>query len=114
MHTSPYDYQPSPLIEQQAKIFKALGHPSRLVMVNALRAGTQCVCELQALVGADMSTVSKHLSVLREAGIVTSQKKGTSIYYSLALPCLDTFLQCTGSLVQSHSLLPKAMPPHAD
>ncbi len=87
-------------LAEQAKIFKALGHPSRLLMVDALRQGEKCVCDLQALVGDDMSTVSKHLSVLREAGVVTSERRGTNIYYRLALCCLDTFLTCTGKLIE--------------
>ena len=87
-------------IAAQARIFKALGHPSRLLMVDALREGEKCVCELQALVGDDMSTISKHLAVLREAGVVSAEKRGTSIYYRLTLCCLDTFLQCTGELVE--------------
>ena len=76
-------------IAEQARIFKALGHPSRLLMVQALRE----------LIGADMSTVSRHLAVLREAGVVRSEKRGTNIYYALALSCLDTFLHCTGTLI---------------
>lgn len=88
----------------QAKIFKALGHPSRLIMVDALREGEKCVCDLQSLVGDDMSTVSKHLAVLREAGVVTSEKRGTNIYYSLTLRCLETFLTCTGELVRRRVL----------
>lgn len=91
-------------IAEQARIFKALGHPSRLLMVDALREGEKCVCDLQALVGDDMSTVSKHLSVLREAGVVTTEKRGTNIYYRLALCCLDTFLRCTGDVVKSRVL----------
>lgn len=85
---------------EQAKIFKALGHPSRLLMVDALREGERCVCELQALVGDDLSTVSRHLSVLREAGVVSSEKRGTNIYYRLSLCCLDRFLQCTGEVIE--------------
>ena len=91
-------------IAAQARIFKALGHPSRLLMVDALREGEKCVCELQALVGDDMSTISKHLAVLREAGVVSAEKRGTSIYYRLTLCCLDTFLQCTGELVERRAL----------
>ena len=87
-------------LAEQAKIFKALGHPSRLLMVDALRGGELCVCELQKLVGDDMSTVSKHLAVLKDAGVVASDKRGTNTYYRLALCCLDTFLHCTGSLVE--------------
>ena len=91
-------------IAAQARIFKALGHPSRLLMVDALREGEKCVCELQALVGDAMSTISKHLAVLREAGVVSAEKRGTSIYYRLTLCCLDTFLQCTGELVERRAL----------
>lgn len=88
-------------IAEQAKIFKALGHPSRLLMAHALRDGEKCVCDLQALIGADMSTVSRHLAVLREAGVVRSEKRGTSIYYALSLGCLETFLHCTGTLIEA-------------
>lgn len=83
------------LLTEQAKIFKALGHVSRLLIVDALRSGELCVCDLQRLVGDDMSTVSRHLAVLREADIVASRKEGTNIYYCLKLCCLDKFLDCT-------------------
>jgi DNA-binding transcriptional ArsR family regulator len=78
----------------RAKVFKALGHPSRLLMVEALGQGERCVCELRELVGSDISTVSKHLSVLKEAGIVHDERRGTSIYYSLRMQCVTTFLGC--------------------
>ncbi|MBQ9452965.1 MAG: winged helix-turn-helix transcriptional regulator [Desulfovibrio sp.] len=91
-------------IEAQAKIFKALGHPTRLLMVDALRTGEKCVCELQTIAGADMSTVSKHLSILREAGVVSSEKRGTNIYYSISLCCLDSFLACSSAMLQSRIL----------
>lgn len=87
-------------IAEQARIFKALGHPTRLLMVAAMRSGEKCVCQLKEMVGDDMSTISKHLSILREAGIVSSEKRGTSIYYSLRLPCLDSFLFCTEKLIE--------------
>lgn len=87
-------------IAEQAKIFKALGHPSRLLMVDALRNGKKCVCDLQQLVGDDISTVSKHLSILKEAGIVTTEKRGTNIYYTLALGCLNGFLTCTTEVIE--------------
>lgn len=86
-------------LAEQAKIFKALGHPSRLLMVDALQKGEKCVCDLQALVGDDISTVSKHLSVLKEAGVVISEKRGTNIFYKLTIPCLSTFLKCTSDLI---------------
>jgi DNA-binding transcriptional ArsR family regulator len=59
--------------EARAKVIKALGHPSRLHMVDELGKRERCVCELTEMVGADISTVSKHLSVLKNAGIVTDE-----------------------------------------
>ncbi len=78
----------------RAEVFKALGHPARLAMVDALRDGDKCVCDLRELVDLDMSTVSKHLSVLKRAGIVEGRKQGNWVWYSLNLGCLDTFLGC--------------------
>ena len=84
----------------QATVFKALGHPSRLKIVESLCAGERCVCELQAMVGSDMSTVSKHLSVLKEAAIVTDERRGTNIYYSLRMTCVSSFLRCVGAFLE--------------
>lgn len=83
----------------RAEIFKALGHPTRARFVDALCNGEQCVCDLQKLVGSDMSTVSKHLSVLKNAGVVTDEKRANRVYYTLAMPCLDGFLHCVDSLI---------------
>ena len=80
--------------ELRSKVFKALGHHSRIILVDALLQGERCVCELRELVGADMSTVSKHLSVLKEAGIVQDEKRGTNVYYSLRMQCVRGFLEC--------------------
>lgn len=68
----------------RAAMLKAMGHPSRLLMLQALVEGERCVCELQTLVGSDMSTVSKHLSLLREAGLVQSRKQGLWVHYRLS------------------------------
>lgn len=81
-------------LARRAKVFKALGHPSRLLMVEALGKGPLCVCDLRALVGSDISTVSKHLSVLKEAGLVEDERRGTNIHYSLRLRCVTAFLAC--------------------
>jgi ArsR family transcriptional regulator len=83
----------------KADIFKALGHPSRLMMVEYLCQGERCVCELQALVGSDMSTVSKHLAVLKEAGVVQDERRGTNIYYRLRMTCVPGFLHCVGNFL---------------
>ena len=80
--------------ESRASIFKALGHPDRLLMADLLRERPMCVSELQQKVGSDISVVSKHLSVLKACGIVRSEKKGNLVLYELVLPCLGTFLDC--------------------
>ncbi|RMD87687.1 MAG: ArsR family transcriptional regulator [Candidatus Dadabacteria bacterium] len=67
-----------------AKLFKALGDENRLRVINVLRTGELCVCQITELLGLAPSTVSKHMSVLRDAGLVKSRKDGRWIYYSLS------------------------------
>lgn len=77
-----------------ADIFKALANTSRLMIVNALGEGESCVADLTALVGLDTSTVSKHLTVLRHAGILVDERRGTQVFYSLRTPCVLSILAC--------------------
>lgn len=77
-----------------ARVFRALGHEARLEIAQALARRESCVNDLRELVGLSWSTVSRHLSVLREAGIVTSTKQGNQVVYRLALPCVATFTSC--------------------
>lgn len=79
---------------KRASVIKALAHPSRVLLAESLMQGARCVCELQEIVGADMSTVSKHLSLMRDAGVIQSERRGLNIYYSLACPCLADFFRC--------------------
>ncbi len=71
-----------------------MAHPSRLLILDALKARDWCVCEMTELVGADQSTVSKHLSVLKQVGLVSMRKEGPMTFYHLECPCLDGFFQC--------------------
>ncbi|MFW6189228.1 MAG: ArsR/SmtB family transcription factor [Planctomycetota bacterium] len=80
--------------EGRAEILKALGHPARLMMVDEMSKGERCVCELTELVGLDMSTVSRHLSTLRDAGLVDSEKRGLKVFYRLSCPCILNFFTC--------------------
>lgn len=84
----------SNLSERQAVIFKAVGHASRLMMVKALSTGDKCVCELHALIGGDLSTISKHLTVLKNAGVVETYKDGNFVIYHLKLKCVASFINC--------------------
>ena len=80
--------------QARAAIIKALAHPTRLFMVDKLSEKPYCVCELTAMVGDDITTISKHLSVLKNAGLVSVEKKGTQVFYQLKLPCIMGFLSC--------------------
>jgi len=81
--------------KQRAVILKALAHPARLLIVDELgEAGERCVCELTELVGVDMSTVSRHLTQLRNAGIIEDERRGAKVFYKLCFPCLATLFEC--------------------
>lgn len=99
--------------KQKANVIKALAHPSRLAMVEALAEGERCVCELQELVGSDMSTVSKHLTILRNAGLVRDRKQGLWVYYSLCTPCVSGFLGCIEAVLGEACECEECAPPAA-
>ncbi len=80
--------------EARARIVKALAHPTRLFIVDELAKGERCVCELTDMIGADTSTVSKHLTVLKSAGIVQDEKRGLMVYYTLRVPCIVNLFGC--------------------
>ncbi len=85
-------------LKSQARILKALAHPTRLLLVEQLANKSRCVCELRDAAGLDMSTVSKHLSLLRNAGIVEDEKRGLNVFYSLKTPCVLNFFKCVESV----------------
>ena len=89
------------LYEARAKIIKAMAHPTRLFIVDELSRGEKCVCELTEMIGADISTVSKHLSVLKSAGIISDDKRGTQVYYTLRVPCVLNFFGCVESVLKT-------------
>ncbi len=86
--------------EARARVIKAMAHPSRLRIVEELSRGERCVRELRDLVGADMSTVSKHLSVLRGTGILADERRGAQVYYRLRMPCVMSFFGCVDSVLR--------------
>lgn len=89
------------LFEARARVVKAMAHPTRLFIVDVLSRGERCVCELTDMVGADISTVSKHLSVLKNAGIVRDDKRGSQVYYSLRVPCIMNFFDSVETVLRS-------------
>jgi DNA-binding transcriptional ArsR family regulator len=87
--------------EARARILRAIAHPTRLFIVHELSQTQKCVRELTEMVGADISTVSKHLTVLRNAGIVQDEKRGSQIFYKLKMPCVLNFLSCVESVIEA-------------
>lgn len=67
--------------DMAAEVLRALGHPLRLKIIECLRAGERCVCEIIPAVGAEQSVVSKHLALLRQAGLVACRKEGLRVIY---------------------------------
>lgn len=90
--------------EARAKIVKAMAHPTRLFIVDQLAEDRErCVCDLTEMIGADMSTVSKHLAVLKAAGIIQDQKRGSQVYYTLRVPCVLRFFECVESVMRCNA-----------
>jgi len=95
------DAKTKALFEARARIIKAMAHPTRLFIVHELSRGERCVCELQEMIGSDMSTISKHLSVLRTAGIIADDKRGNQVFYTLRVPCVMDFFGCVESVLKT-------------
>ncbi len=91
------------LIEAKTEVLKALAHPTRLYIIEELARGEQCVCKFVEAIKADFSTVSKHLAVLKNAGLVEVDKRGQVVFYRLRMQCLPAFLNCIGREVAENS-----------
>ena len=89
------------MYEARARIIKALAHPARLLIVDELATNPLCVCDIRDLVGSDLSTVSKHLSVLKNAGVVEDEKRGVQVFYSLRCRCVNEFLTCAEKVLMT-------------
>lgn len=84
----------------RVEALKALANPYRLWMAEKLSEGELCVCEFNNALDLDYSTISRHLSVLRKAGIVEYRKSGKQVYYSLRTPCILGFLNCFDEVIK--------------
>jgi len=87
--------------KRKAQVIKAMAHHSRLAIIQSLGDGEMCVSDLQKIVGSDVSTVSKHLTVLKNANIVEDRKAGLQVYYRLRLPCVAEFLRCVDAMIEN-------------
>jgi len=90
--------------EAWARIVKAMAHPARLMIIDELsRTRERCVCELTEMVGTDMSTVSRHLTQLKQAGLVEDEKRGQMVFYRLRVHCTLDFFDCIRSVVEANA-----------
>jgi ArsR family transcriptional regulator len=87
--------------EIRTKIIKALAHPARLMVVELLKEGEAPFGKIHGLFESDKSTVSKHLLVLKEAGIVSSRKSGLDMFYRLEVPCITDFFGCVTAVIEN-------------
>ncbi len=94
--------RPKQHYQARARIAKALAHPSRLLILDALADGEICVCELTPLVGADQSTVSKHLAMLKAVGLVEDRREGVKIFYRCRCACIGGFWRCLGAVLKDN------------
>ena len=88
--------------QEMAKISKALAHPTRMFIIDKLNEKEHCVCELTEMIGADISTVSKHLSVLRNAGIISAEKRSNMVYYTLRCSCVLNIFSCVLDVIRTN------------
>lgn len=86
-------------LEARARILKAVGNASRLLILEELAEGEKCVADLTQAVGSDISTVSKHLSLLKSVGLVKDDKRGNQVFYTLLAPCVLNFFDCVESVL---------------
>lgn len=85
--------------ELRADVFKALAHPMRILMLEKLNERPWCVCELARDLGLEKSVASKHLSLLKNVGLITDEKRGTMVEYRLQAPCVLDVILCTEKIV---------------
>ena len=85
----------------RAEILKALAHPARVLLVNALTEGDRCVCQLNELVDINQSNISRHLAVLKRAGIVSERRDGMRVFHHLATPCILKAFECAVEVIRT-------------
>ncbi len=85
-------------------ILKGIAHPVRLRIVEALSKKDMCVCEIAEMFNFDRTTISKHLALMKNIGILGDRKEGLNVYYSLRMPCLASLLACIERVVSGDEL----------
>ncbi|MCJ7779140.1 MAG: metalloregulator ArsR/SmtB family transcription factor [Sedimentisphaerales bacterium] len=91
------------LFEKQAEIVKAIAHPLRIAIVDFLKDGEQCVCDIAEHIGSEQSNVSRHLSVMVLAGVLEHRKEGLWVIYKLKCPCILDFFTCISVILKNEA-----------
>jgi ArsR family transcriptional regulator len=89
--------------KDRSVIVKAMAHPTRLLVIDVLTQGEKCVNELTNLAGCDVTTLSKHLALMRRAGLLQCEKRGVNVFYQIACPCFLEFFRCI-DLIQTNQI----------
>jgi ArsR family transcriptional regulator len=91
------------LFEKQAEVAKAISHPVRVAVLEFVKDGEQCVCDIAEAVGSERSNLSKHLSVMVNAGVLVSRKDGLKVMYRIKTPCVLKFLGCIKECIKEQA-----------
>jgi len=91
----------------RAVVVKAMAHPTRLLVMEALLEGEHCVNDLREFAGCDITTLSKHLAVMRKAGLLVCDKRGLQVFYQIACPCFVEFFRCIDLIERNRHSLPQ-------
>jgi ArsR family transcriptional regulator len=90
------------LLELKASVLKALGQPTRLRILELLRNGERCVCEIFPAIKEEQSNVSRHLALLKTTGILASRRQGQMVHYRIRDPQVFKLLDGVSALLKSH------------
>ena len=89
--------------ERQAEVVGALAHPVRIAIADLLKDGEQCVCDIAEHIGSERSNVSRHLSVMTNAGLLEYRKDGLKVIYKLKCNCIVDFFSCVGRVLRQQA-----------
>jgi len=92
------------IAEKKASIFTALGHANRIRILEFLRYGEKCVCEIHPELGLEQSNLSRHLRALSQAGLLQSRRQGVSIYYRISDPRVFEVIDAAAHIVKDRLL----------
>jgi len=91
------------LYEKQAEIAGAIAHPLRVAILDFLKDGDQCVCDIAGYIGSERSNVSRHLAVMVNSGLLEYRKEGLKVIYSLKCKCITDFFICAVKVVKQQA-----------